>query len=84
MTVEDLDHELRALTVHDVSPERAERMRSRCVGVLTARARRAGAGMRPLRDWRWLEPLAALSVSALYLAAALKAATVLMALAPKP
>jgi hypothetical protein len=85
---QSIDDELRALTEHDVSPERAARTRARCLARLSARTAarpaltvRGGTGASPVA---WLEPVAALSACLIYLAAALQAATVLMSLGPKP
>jgi hypothetical protein len=73
--IEELDERLHALPVHDAGRDRAERTRARCV-----------ARLRPARAprWRatldWVEPLAAVGLGALYLAAALQAATLLLRL----
>jgi hypothetical protein len=94
MTREDredrLDEQLRALSVHDVGAARADRTRSRCRAVLTARSasRRGPVGRVVLaasRRWArvpWAEPLATLAVSALYLVAAFAASLVLFRLGP--
>ena len=77
--LEDLDDDLRRLTLHDVGVDRAERTRAACLEVMRARnARRHSAA--PRASWTWLEPAAALAISVLYLATALRAATVLMML----
>jgi hypothetical protein len=70
------DDALRALTVFDVNPERAGRTKARCV----ARLRASAPPGWQARRWNLLEPIAALGVSALYLAAALQAATLLLLL----
>ncbi len=70
MNLENLDDALRALTVHDATRNSIERTRARCL-----------ARLRPSRGTRrlaWLEPIAAVSLSALYLASALQAATLLL------
>jgi hypothetical protein len=79
MTFDDLDDQLRALPLHDVDAGHAERTREKCVEMLAARARRGG-GRRVRADWSWLEPVAALGMSAIYLAAAVRAATLLLLL----
>jgi len=84
-----IDDQLRALTVHDLSQDRADRTRALCVARLAGsrapgrRIRRtvAGPGASPVG---WLEPVAALGASLLYLAVAVQAATVLMSLSPMP
>ncbi len=76
MTVDAMDDELRALTVHDVSPAAAERIRSRCLAALSAHAE-ATARRRVART-TWLEPLAAIGVSLLYLVAAVRASMALL------
>jgi hypothetical protein len=74
---DSLDEGLRALTVHDVSAECAERTRDRVLAAIAAR--RPGA-----RDWSagpawlaWGEPLAAIGIGVAYLAAAVRASMVL-------
>lgn len=57
------------LRVHDADPERAERIRLRCVSVLQQRRREAQARRSRGPAWRtWLEPAIAVSVGVLYLA----------------
>jgi hypothetical protein len=57
------------LRIHDVDPDRAERIRLRCVTVLQARRLEAEARRSPGPAWRsWLEPAIAVSVGVLYVA----------------
>ena len=67
-----VDEGLAALRVHDASPERVERIRARCLGVLVARRERERAQQGELlAGWRnWLEPAFALGLGVLYLAEA--------------
>jgi hypothetical protein len=66
-----VDEGLAALRVHDASPERVERIRARCLGVLAARRERERLSRESLVGWRnWLEPAFALGLGALYLAEA--------------
>ena len=66
-----VDEGLSALRVHDASPERVERIRARCLGVLVARRERERLSGESLAGWRnWLEPAFALGLGALYLAEA--------------
>jgi hypothetical protein len=80
---ESLDEELRALAVHDVSGERAERTRDQCLAMLAARrsaAARPGirAGSAQTAWLGWAEPLAAIGISVVYLAAAVQASMALL------
>jgi hypothetical protein len=69
--VDEIDEGLRALRVHDASPERVDRIRGRCVAELEARRRREKAGQEARAGWwSWLEPALALGLGALYLAEA--------------
>ena len=66
-----VDEGLAALRVHDASPERVERIRARCLGVLVARREKERLSRESLAGWRnWLEPAFALGLGALYLAEA--------------
>ncbi len=66
------ESELAGLRVHDASPERTERVRARCVGALAAKAKWDRAGAQVFRRFVLrLEPAFALTLSALYLAAAI-------------
>lgn len=66
-----VDEGLAALRVHDASPERVERIRARCLGVLVARRERERLSRESLAGWRnWLAPAFALGLGALYLAEA--------------
>jgi hypothetical protein len=76
MTVDAIGDELRALTVHDVSPAAAERTRNRCLAALSAHA--ATTARRRAARTTWLEPLAAIGVSLLYLVAAVRASMALL------
>jgi hypothetical protein len=80
---ESLDEELSALPVHDVAPGRAERTRARCLAAFAAPA----DGGRQLHErvavaragWvALMEPLAAIALGAIYLAAAVQASMALM------
>jgi hypothetical protein len=90
---EELDAALRALSVHDVTAERADRIRARCL----ARLRTSGASapqpggarrdsnpgvtrLAPVGASAWLETLAALGLSVLYLIMAFQASLVLLRL----
>lgn len=69
--VPNLDDALARLPVHDASTARAERTRERCLAALQAQHRGAVRRRQIVEAWMdWLEPVAALGVSALYLAAA--------------
>jgi hypothetical protein len=60
---------LAGLRAHDVGPERAERIRARCLVALEAQRRAARARPSQHSSWRgWLEPAVALGCSAAYLA----------------
>jgi hypothetical protein len=68
---DEVDEALSAVRAHDAGPERAERIRSRCLSALSARRR--GTGVRERRSgspaWTaWLEPALALGLGALFLA----------------
>jgi len=63
------------LSVHDVDPERAERVRARCVAALAARPPRGAARSR----WGSLEPAVALALGVLYLADAVARAVAVCA-----
>jgi RNA polymerase sigma factor (sigma-70 family) len=64
-----VDEGLSALRVHDASPERVERIRTRCLEELASRHQRKELRSRRLAGWRiWLEPAVALGLGALYLA----------------
>jgi hypothetical protein len=66
-----VDEGLAALRVHDASPERVERIRARCLGVLVSRRGKEKPRGRSLAGWTsWLEPALAFSLGALYLAEA--------------
>ena len=66
------EEDLSALRVHDASPERAERIRARCVEMLADRRRAEDARTgRAAPWWAWLEPALALGLGALYLAEAI-------------
>jgi hypothetical protein len=66
-----VDEGLSALRVHDASPERVERIRARCLGVLVSRRGKEKPRGRSLAGWTsWLEPALAFSLGALYLAEA--------------
>ena len=86
----EIDERLRALSVYDVDRAHADRTRERCRAALTARAasRRGPLGRFVLaagRRWAavpWVEPLATLAASALYLVAAVAASLVLLRLGP--
>ena len=66
-----VDEGLSALRVHDASPERAERIRARCLAVLVARREKERLSSESPAGWRnWLEPAFALGLGALYLAEA--------------
>jgi hypothetical protein len=70
--------DLSALRAHDATPERVERIRSRCLAVLAARGRKEAAPGGTLAGWRsWLEPALALSLGVLYLAEAVTRALAL-------
>ncbi len=75
-----MDEDLRALAVYDASPDRAARTRAACLAALAARTARAGtrATFRPAGWMAWGEPLAAIGVSAVYLAAAVQASMALL------
>jgi hypothetical protein len=67
------------LRVHDADPERAERIRARCLSVLEARRRREEGRAAQRGGWRgWLEPALAVGLSALYLAEAVTRALALV------
>lgn len=67
-----VEEDLAALRVHDASPERAERIRARCVAVLAARREADEKRTERPVPWRaWLEPALALGLGALYLAEAI-------------
>jgi hypothetical protein len=94
MTPEDRDALvegwLRGMSVHDVGAERAEWTRERGRAALASRAasRRGPVGRFVLaagRRWAavpWVEPLATLAASALYLVAAVAASLLLFRLGP--
>ena len=66
-----VDEGLSALRAHDASPERVERIRVRCLGVLVSRRGNEKPRGRSLAGWTsWLEPALAFSLGALYLAEA--------------
>jgi hypothetical protein len=66
-----VEEALSALRVHDASPERIERVRTRCVAVLVSRRGKSEARRETLGGLRsWLEPALALGLGALYLAEA--------------
>jgi len=68
---EDVDEGLAALRVHDAAPERAARIRARCVAALAAGRLRSEARRSRNLGWRdWLEPAFAFGLSALFLAEA--------------
>jgi len=68
---DEVAEDLCALRVHDASPERVERTRACCVGVLAARRKAEAARAGRAAPWRaWLEPALALGLGALYLAEA--------------
>ena len=65
------DEDLDSLSVYDAGQERVERIRARCLMALSAHAGQRSAEPRRRAAWReWLVPAFALSLSALYLAAA--------------
>ena len=68
---DDVEEAVRALRVHDSSPDRTERIHARCIAVLDARRAAEEARARRGVPWRaWLEPALALGLGALYLAEA--------------
>lgn len=69
---DDLEAVLTALRVHDASADRVDRTRARAVAALgvSRRRSRAPAARFFARRAAWLEPVAALGVSAIYLATA--------------
>ena len=69
---DSLDEDLRALTVHDVSAERAERTRDQCLAALAARRPGVRAGSAGPAWLAWGEPLAAVGIGVVYLAAAVR------------
>ena len=65
---DEVAEDLSALRVHDASPERVERTRTRCVAVLAARRKAEVARAGRAASWRaWLEPALALGLGALFL-----------------
>jgi hypothetical protein len=68
---DEVETELSTLRVHDVAPERVERIRARCVSALAAQRRKKDSRSVSFAGWRsWLEPALALGLGALYLAEA--------------
>ncbi len=74
---DSLDGDLRALTVHDVSAVGAERTRDQCLAAIAARRPGNRAGRAPATRLAWAEPLAAVGIGVVYLAAAVRASMVL-------
>ncbi len=72
--------ELATLRVHDADPERAERIRERCLARLAARRRSRAprARARLLRSYSRLEPALAFGLGAFYLAAVVRQALALL------
>jgi hypothetical protein len=73
-----MEEELRSLQRFDIQASSVERTRRRCEVVL-ARQRRRSALSRPLVAPPWAEPLAALGLGSLYLAAATRISLALLA-----
>jgi len=77
--LDELDAAVWLLRVHDAPPERVARLRSRCLAAMEVNRRRSRTRSRRLTAAALrLEPLAALAVSALYLAAAVQASLALV------
>lgn len=67
----DILAEIAALHAHDVSPERAERIRLRATALLAARRKHVVSSAALVRAWReQLEPVAAVAVCVVYLVVA--------------
>jgi hypothetical protein len=75
---ESLEQQLRALTVHDVSVECDERTRDECLAVLAARRTGPSAESRGTTWPARAEPLVAIAIGVVYLAAAVRASMVLL------
>lgn len=74
----NLETGLAHLQTFDADPHRVERIRARCLAALEAQRRRNRGRTSFVADWRrWLEPAAALGLSALYLAAAISSSIAL-------
>jgi hypothetical protein len=75
---DSLDEDLRALTVHDVSADCAQRTRDRCLAAVAARRPGIRVGSTGPAWLAWGEPLAAVGIGVVYLAAAVRASMVLL------